>query len=74
MAIKIKIRTVITYKDKEKWICDKLNEHSTPTSFIKDLLADLFNGKLVYTNTNNNINTNEKKSDILLSEMDCIFK
>ena len=40
MVEKEKLRTVITYKQSEKWIFDEVQKHSGKGNWVKDILKD----------------------------------
>jgi len=76
------MKTVITYKKNEKWIFDEIEKHSGKGNWVKDVLANYLQGKLVYAENiqqsqqinNNCINTNKKnRKSIDMSEFGNIF-
>lgn len=40
-----KLQIKLTFKKDEKWLYDKINERSSKSTFIKDVLSDYFKSK-----------------------------
>ena len=66
------MRTVVTYKQNEKWIYDVVEKHSAKGNWVKDILAAYIKGHLVYIDDLNREQVKqpkEAKKSIDLSEL-----
>ena len=70
------MKTVITYKKDEEWIYNFVKTRSGKGNWVKDIIKDYLQGKLIYVeNMQNKVNnyTNSDEKTIDLSEFGTIF-